>query len=585
MSSRKISSTTVSNKKTTTTSNKKTTTMSNKTNMTIVSNVSDIQKAVTRQRINSSMAGTMIRNNGGIEPTSERIDLPFTYGTPIRNLATYGTPEVVVTRHDKTATTRKNKAHTAKVKATLAKVDAIADRIVKSETAQVPAVPAIAPLALDPVRAGCPLLTMYRAACDAARAARHAAMEKDNAKHDAELASAKARAEAHRTRLSWSDTPLTSDASKSGERIWAEYAELPHNAKRLADIAKRRDAKRKDGCMFVDDTPVGTSNAASVDREMKDGEREQVDLSAYESEDSQYNIDNAPRVTTVRGHRVTLAGGKVRKVRKYRNSHHTYQQWVNEYAKKIVNTYIKTGRTAPVDKDGKRLEKKGTLRRATAMDRYEQGESRMNPLDHYNELVWETESVINSFLWVRVNKFPIRASELLARLVLGIAPDSTVRALYKFGYKACDFRLRRMRHEKTMAPETIAAFNVYSEDDNNRDYGWLVLDGTLSLTLLDGQCDRIRNAIASVVAQRPTRANRKSANACLKTVDMVREYFVASIDGEEYKLPGLEALRNRMYRLAYFIHQTDEGAAMLRSLHRRKEHHTTARRHVPMCGV
>jgi hypothetical protein len=148
--------------------------------------------------------------------------------------------------------------------------------------------------------------------------------------------------------------------------------------------------------------------------------------------------------------------------------------------------------------------------------------------DHLiGDLRIEIESVIGEFFAVRLARFPILASDVLARFAVGALPSSTVRALHRVARRACDQRMARMGGKSQLVDPSF--FNLFADDSADR-------SSELDTVFVNARIDYL---IGLVRAKAGTSGNAKRGSlAHVSLLESARAYFIASINGDRVSLPS-----------------------------------------------
>lgn len=148
--------------------------------------------------------------------------------------------------------------------------------------------------------------------------------------------------------------------------------------------------------------------------------------------------------------------------------------------------------------------------------------------DHlHDELVTESKSAIGEFLAIRVSRFPILASDLIARFACNALPATTVRALHKCARRACDARMARMGGKSKLVDPSF--FNLFCDESAER-------SSELDTVFVNARIDYLLGLVR-VKGSLNRNANR-AAQAHAKLLEQARSYLLASIAGNAVSLPS-----------------------------------------------
>lgn len=144
-----------------------------------------------------------------------------------------------------------------------------------------------------------------------------------------------------------------------------------------------------------------------------------------------------------------------------------------------------------------------------------------------SELVTEIESAVGEFIGTRVVRFPVLASDLLARFAIGALPSSTVRALHRCARRACDARMARMAGKSKLVEPSF--FNLFCDESAER-------SSELDTVFVNARVDYLLGLVRERAGTSGNAARAAKAHCAL--LEQARTYFLASIAGESVALPS-----------------------------------------------
>lgn len=181
----------------------------------------------------------------------------------------------------------------------------------------------------------------------------------------------------------------------------------------------------------------------------------------------------------------------------------------------------------------------------------------------------EAQSALGEALALRIYRFPKLARDLLARFACGALSSATRKALRRCALRACDARLRRLKHDRPLESAHLDVF-------------WSASPQPEGSAAADSQARDSRefvhtriDCLLALVRARVTNGNQARAAAVhCKLLEEARAVLLASIAGESIRPPaaGLirceedqrlakSALYFRLYRLARFLGPDGDGIA------------------------